>query len=132
MRRALKLLAAVALTSVAFAAVASAHTAKYDVVVKAKVKNGGKNEGTFSGTAESTSARCSAARTVKVFQRAANPPDTLIGSDQTDTAGAWEFTPISALAPGTYYAVAAKSVLRKNKKHRHVCRRGQSADLLVK
>lgn len=132
MKRVLMVLAAVVLTSVAFAAVATAHTVRYDVAVKAKVKKGGKDEGTFSGSVESTRARCSVGRTVDVFLRAANPPDALVGSDQSDTAGAWELTATSALAPGTYYAVVAKSVLKKNRKHRHVCKRGQSADVTVK
>jgi len=132
MKRSMKILLAAVIASALFATVAAAHTVKYDATVKAKVKKGGKEAGTFSGTVESTSARCSTNREVKVYLRNSNPPDTLIGADFTDTAGAWELIPASEIAPGTYYAVVSKSVLKKNKKHRHVCKPGQSADLSVK
>lgn len=132
MRRSMTLLAVAALLSLAVAGVAVAHTARSETTVTAKVKKGGKDEGTFSGTVGSMVGRCLGNRTVEVFRREANPPDTFIGTDLTDTAGAWELPPASELLPGTYYAVASKKVLKKNRKHRHICRRGQSADIAVK
>ncbi len=125
-------LAAAALALVAVAPIASAHTAKYDTTVTAKLKKGGKDANTFSGVVDSAKAKCVIDREVKVYMQIDNADDALIGSDRTDDAGAWEFLPAGEPAPGTYYALAAKTVLKKNKKHRHVCKRAASDTVSVK
>jgi len=130
-KRALTTLAATALACAVIAPAAEAHTIKYETTVTAKVKKGGKDAGTISGAVDSTSPRCVIDREVKVFQHVDNADDLLLGSDRTDDAGVWEL-PTLSLTTGSYYALAAKSVLKKNKRHRHVCKRAASKDLSVK
>jgi len=125
-------LAGVAIAFAAIAPAADAHTVKYETTVTAKVKKGGKDANTFSGEVASTKAKCFMDREVKLFLVVDNAADALIGSDRTDDAGAWELVPPAEPAAGTYYALAAKSVLKKSKKHRHVCKRAASDELTVK
>ena len=125
-------MAGVAIAFAALAPAAGAHTVKYETTVTAKVKKGGKGENTFSGEVASTKAKCFMNREVKLFMVVDNADDLLFRSDHTDDAGAWEILPSTAPAPGTYYALAAKSVLKKNKKHRHVCKRATSDQVTVK
>ena len=125
-------MAGVAIAFAALAPTAGAHTVKYETTVTAKVKKGGKDANTFSGEVASTKAKCFMDREVRLFQVVDNADDTLIGSDRTDDAGGWELLPSTEPAAGTYYAQAAKSVLKKNKKHRHVCKRASSDEVTVK
>lgn len=133
MKRATALiLASAAMMSIGAAAIATGHTAKYDSTVTAKLNKGGKEGGSFSGTVESATLRCAADRDVNVQMRVDNAPDVLVGSDATDDTGAWELPVTADLAPGAYYAAAAKKTLKKNTKHRHVCKRALSAEVVVK
>lgn len=50
----------------------------------------------------------------------------------TDSTGAWLIRPSGTVAPGTYVAEAAKKVLRKSKKYRHICARAISREVVVK
>lgn len=125
-------LATLALMSVAFVSVADGHTSAYDSTVTAKLKKNGKDADSFYGNVDSTTLRCEMDRIVNLRLRAASGPSTLVGTDVTDSVGDWEVLLTEDAAPGTYYAVAAKKVLRKNKKHRHVCTRVLSRDLTVK
>ena len=128
-------MAAVAIASVAFVAEATAHKAKFDTTVTVKYDKPAKNDpyakASFEGNLSSAKARCEKNRTVDVLRREANGTETLIGSDVTDLSGAWAIQPGSVI-PGTYFAVTAKKVLRKNRKHRHICRADVSRDLDVK
>lgn len=128
--------AAIALATAAFMiggplSLASAHTAKYDSTVTIKLTKAGKEGGTISGDVESATARCVAQRGVNVRMRAEGP-DPLVASAITDDAGAYELPITADLGAGDYYVVAAKKVLRKNSKHRHVCRRAVSENVTVK
>lgn len=120
-----------ALTATALAPTAGAHTVKYDTTATIKFKKGGKDAGTFSGGVDSVKPRCEANRTVNVLVRGTES-DATIGTDGTDALGDWTLTSMTDVTPGTYYAVVAKKVLRKTSKHRHVCKRVQTADLTVK
>ena len=122
------MLATVALMSVVFVTGASGHVVRYDGTVTAKFD---KKANTFDGTVDSAKARCETNRKVNLRLRATDGSSTVVGTDLTDSLGAWVIQPTSAPA-GTYFAQAAKKVLRKNNKHRHVCKRVVSKDVTVK
>ena len=127
--------ATVALAGAMFVAEATAHKAKFDTAVSAKYNKPDKKDpyavANFDGALSSSKARCEKNRTVTLYKREANGTSTVVGSDVTDLTGAWAVQP-SSVAPGTYYAQTAKKVLRKNRKHRHVCKAGVSRDISVK
>ena len=132
MRRAGVALAATILLSGVLAATAPAHTVKHEGTLTAKLKKGGKEAGSFYGALDSTSGRCEVDREVRVKLATEGGPDTTVGGGFTDPAGDWEVTAPADLTPGDYYAKAPKLVLKKNKKHRHVCRRAVSDPITVK
>jgi len=116
--------------SVVFVAGAAGHTARFDSTVTAKFD---KQASTFDGTVDSVKPPCKTNRTVNLRLRATDGSTTVVGTDVTDSLGAWVIQPTSAPAAGTtYFAEAAKKVLRKNSKHRHVCRVAVSKDVNVK
>ena len=121
-------LATVALISVVFVAGASGHVVRYDSTVTAKFD---KKASTFDGTVDSAKGRCETNRKVNLRLRATDGSSTVVGTDLTDSLGAWVIQPTSAPAAGTYFAQAPKKVLRKNSKHRHVCKRVVSKDVKV-
>ncbi len=123
------ILATVALMSVVFVAGAAGHTARYDSTVTAKFD---KNSNAFDGAVASPKQGCVTNRTVKLRLRATDGSTPVVGTDVTDSLGAWVIQPTSAPAAGTYFAKAAKKVLRKNSKHRHICRVAVSKDVNVK
>ena len=63
--------------------------------------------------------------------RNADGSSTVVGTVLSSANGDWSVKP-SAVAPGTYFAQTAKRVLRKNNKHRHVCKKALSKDVTVK
>jgi len=121
--------------SVVFVAGAAGHNVKYDSTVPAQFKKEGKDPATdpatFSGTVDSATARCKTDRKVNLRLRAADGSSTVVATDQTDSAGAWEIKQASFPA-GTYFAQAGRKVLRKNSNHRHICKKAVSADVTVK
>jgi hypothetical protein len=127
--------AIVVVMSVVLVAAAAAHKVRFDTSATIKYDKPAKNDpyakAAFKGNLTSAKARCEKNRTVSVYRREANGSETVIGSDATDVTGAWGMEP-GSVAPGTYFAHTAKKVLRKNKKHRHICRAGTSRDLKVK
>lgn len=127
-------MASVALMSVAFAAVAVGHTFKADSTVSVKFNKPKPNDpyatGSFEGSVKSEKPRCEKKRTVTLVQRTATG-STNVGTDLTDANGAWEIS-TTTVAPGAYYAKVAKRVIRKNTKHRHICKRAVSKDVTVK
>lgn len=127
-------IAALALTGL-FAAGADAHRIKFDSAVTAKYSKPDKKDpyakGGFDGAVTSTKARCEKRRTVTLNLRAADGTTQVVGTDLTDATGAWAIVPASA-TPGSYFAEVSKRVLRKSKKHRHVCKAAVSRDVKVK
>jgi hypothetical protein len=130
------ILATAALTSVVFVAGAAGHTARYDSTVTAKFKKAGHDPyaqpATFDGTVDSVKPRCEKNRTVNLRLRAADGSSTVVATDLTDSVGAWLIQPTTAPVAGTYFAEATRKVLRKNAKHRHICRAAVSKDVKVK
>lgn len=130
------MLATAALMSVVFVAGAAGHTARYDTTVTAKFNKAHKKNPTaqpanFDGTVTSLKPRCEKNRKVNLRLRAADGSSTVVGTDITDSAGAWKIQPTS-VAPGNYFAQAPKKVLRKSTKHRHICKKAVSKDVTVK
>ena len=123
------ILATVALMSVVFVAGAAGHTARFDSTVTAKFD---KQTNAFDGAVASAKRGCAKNRAVTVRLRATDGSTTAVGTDTTDPAGAWVIQPTSAPAAGDYFAEASKKVLRKNSKHRHICRVAVSKDVKVK
>lgn len=134
-RAATSTLAALALVSAVFVAGADGHKARFDTTVTAKFNKPQKNDpypvANFDGAVSSTKLRCEKNRSVDLLLRASDGSTTVVGSDLTDASGAWVIQP-SSVSPGTYFAETAKKVLRRDKKHRHVCKPGVSRDLTVK
>jgi hypothetical protein len=119
-----------AVVCVGLAAVAVAHTARYDSTVTIHYKKNGPDPDTFFGKVDSTNPRCVANRTVNLNRRDGTT-SVLVATDTADTAGDWDVTLPGAATPGDYYAVARRKVLRHNSKHFHLCRRAVSRDLTV-
>ncbi len=128
-------IAAVALMSVAFVSGAAAHTFRADTAVSIKFEKAKGNDPTatssFEGNVTSEKARCQKKRTVRVLQRTEGGA-TEVGSDLTDADGFWQVPLSGDVAPGAYYAKVTKRVIRKDTKHRHVCKRAVSKDVTVK
>lgn len=129
------MMAIVALTCAVFVSGAAGHKARFDTTVTAKFNKPNPKDpyatGNFDGTVNSKKPRCAKNRAVTLRMRAADGSSTVVGTDLTDANGAWVIAPSTA-APGTYFAAVAKKVLRKNTKHRHVCKKAVSNDLKVK
>lgn len=134
MKRSLRMVGVAALACgvfAALAAVAVAHTARYDSSVTISFQrghHGGSDE--FSGLVVAPKARCEVHRTVAVKKRV-DGPDQLIDTDLTNKDGQWELKAPGTTA-GTYYARARRKVLRKDANHLHVCKPAISHDLKVK
>ena len=130
------ILAIAALTSVVLVAGAAGHRVKYDSTVTAKFKKAGHDPYTqparFDGAVSSEKPRCVKNRTVNLRLLANDGSSSVVASDVTDSSGAWVIQPATAPAAGTYFAEATKKVLKKNSKHRHVCRAAVSKELKVK
>ncbi len=129
-------MASVALMSVVFVSGAVGHTFRADSTVTAKYDKPKPNDpnvnGSFNGIVSSAVARCQKGRTVTLFQRTATG-NTTVGADVTDLNGAWQILPSASVAPGDYYVTVAKRVIRKDTKHRHICKGGAvSSDVTVK
>lgn len=122
-------LAIVSLMSVIFVSAAAAHDVKYGSTVTIEFTEGGTGPDTFFGTVDSTTTRCEADRKVNLGMR--DGPSTPVGTDRTDSTGAWEITQTSSFPAGNYFAVATKKVLRKNANHGHFCRKATSGDVTI-
>lgn len=124
-------LATLALTGVVFVAGAQGHKVKFESEVTAKfTKETKKQAATFDGVVTSTKAKCAKDRIVNLRLRNADNSSTRIAGDVTDANGVWVIQP-ETLANGTYFAAAKRKVLRKNTKHRHVCKTAISKDVKV-
>jgi hypothetical protein len=128
-RAGIVILAAAALISVVFVAGAAGHRVKFDSTVTAKFD---KHTNVFDGNVASAKRGCVTKRTVNLRIRATDGSTTVVGTTMTASNGAWAIQSTSAPAAGTYFAEAAKKVLRKNSKHHHVCAPAVSKDVKVK
>lgn len=128
-------MASVALMSVVFVSGAVGHTFRADTTVSVKYDKPKPNDpnvnGSFGGNVSSVMTRCVKGRTVTLFQRTATG-STKVGTAVTDINGAWQISPSASVAPGDYYAEVAKRVIRKDTKHRHICKGAVSTDVTVK
>jgi len=124
-----KMAAIVALTSLSLVAVANAHTVKHDSTVTIQLKKNGPDS--FSGKVISDRTRCETDRKVKILRRVEGEDAVLVGKTTTDADGNYEFVLTGEAAPGTYFAVAKRKILRQSANHRHVCKRATSADRKV-
>jgi len=113
-----------AVMSLSIFAVASAHTVRTDSTVSLKVKNGGQQADTLTGKVTSVKPRCEAQRTIEIYKRVAGP-DELAGTTTTDADGNYDFAFPGDFPPGTYYAVATRTV-NASTNHRHVCKAAKS------
>ncbi|MDQ3102362.1 MAG: hypothetical protein M3Q53_00795 [Actinomycetota bacterium] len=114
---------------------AAGHKFKADTTVSVKYDKPKPNDpyatGSFGGNVNSEKPRCEKKRTVTLVQRTATG-STNVGTDLTDANGVWQISPSATVAPGAYFAKVAKRVIRKNTKHRHICKRAVSKDVTVK
>jgi hypothetical protein len=82
----------------------------------------------FSGDV-ATKEKCREDRTVKVFRAQGVQP---IGTDETNDRGHYRVQVTGPASPGDYFAKVKKKVLRKNKRHRHVCKKAISPTITVR
>jgi hypothetical protein len=86
---------------------------------------------TISGSVASPNARCVAGRAVTLF-RSTGGNNTAYGEATASASGDFKFDPKGQVfQQGTYYAEAARKVLKKNKRHRHICKPAASASVVV-
>ncbi len=85
----------------------------------------------FAGQVSSTKAACERGRSIVLYRVVGDTsaPDQRVTTARTDSRGVWSKGVADAQA-GTYYAVAAKKVMRRSG-HRHVCKVAKSATLSV-
>jgi hypothetical protein len=135
MKRSLRMVVAAALACsvlAALAAVAIAHTVRFDSTVTISFQRSHHNEAdSFSGRVISLKGACERHRTVAVKRRL-DGPDDLVGTDVTNRDGEWELQLASPPPAGTYYARARRKVLRHTASHLHICKPAVSHDLEVK
>jgi hypothetical protein len=81
----------------------------------------------FSGDV-ATKKKCRKDRTVKVFRAQG---DQQIGLDKTNNQGHYVVEVGGEASPGDYFAKLKKKVLRKNKKHKHICKKATSPTITV-
>jgi hypothetical protein len=82
----------------------------------------------FDGDVGSKKKKCRADRKVKVFRAQG---DQQIGTDETNNQGHYVVRVGGEATPGDYFAKAKKKVIKKNKKHKHVCKKATSPTLAV-
>lgn len=126
----LALTATVAVLAIGMAAVAVAHTIRFESTTTLKYKKNGNKPDSFEGTVSSTRPGCVKNRSVKV-RRKIDGPDPLAGATTTADDGAWEIKLAGKADAGDYYAAAARKVLRKSAKHKHVCKLSRSKHATV-
>jgi hypothetical protein len=84
----------------------------------------------FSGRVASGHGDCVAGRTVTLYRAAGNGlPDPTTAVAVTDAQGAWSLS-LSGVEEGSYYAVAAASVIR-SQPHKHACEAARSNSVTV-
>ena len=85
----------------------------------------------FVGHVSSTKAACERGRSITLYRVVgdASVPDQVVTTATTNSSGVWS-QGVGQAQAGTYYAVAAKKVLR-SPGHRHVCKAARSAALTV-
>jgi hypothetical protein len=132
MKRVLVLFAAMSsLAFIGVVAVALAHTVKHPTTVTIHVQKGSAHHpGSFDGSVSSDAPRCEVGRTVAV--RMGETTTVLVGTAKSDAKGNWDLQLTGSAQPGTYRAVARRKVLRKNRHHLHVCKKGISPTVTVK
>ena len=117
-----------AFMSVSLGAVATAHTAKYfDVITFSVKENGPGDADTFEGRVISDRNRCAADRVVRIYREVKHGEDALVDKGRTNGDGEYSF-PADELKAGSYYAIAARKVLRSTDNHTHVCTREVSPE----
>lgn len=87
-----------------------------------------------AGTVGSAKKKCRKKRTVKVFrQAAAGPPfpAELVATTKSNRVGRWAARLSGKTKGETFFAKARKKVLRKNRRHKHVCRGATSGTVTV-
>ena len=118
-----------ALTSVSLVAVATAHNVKYNSKVTMHVNTNGSEDDFIEGEVLSNSDRC-LDRAVSIFRVVEAGDDELYFGTFTDDNGVYgAFT--DDTPAGTYYASIGRLVLRKNTKHKHVCKAATSPERVV-
>jgi hypothetical protein len=86
---------------------------------------------TMSGSVASPNQRCVAGRAVTLF-RSTGGNSTAYGDATASASGAFKFDPKGQVfQQGTYYVQAARKVLQKNKRHRHICKPAASVSVVV-
>jgi hypothetical protein len=81
----------------------------------------------FDGDVDSKKKKCRKNRKVTVKRVGGGK----VGSDQTNNQGHYVVQVGGEAAPGDYFAKAKKKVIKKNKNHKHVCKKAKSNTISV-
>ena len=121
MRRIVIGLSVVGLVMVVGAGIATAHKTKFPSTATLAAIN----DKDAAGTVASSKGKCRKNRTVKVFRQAEGGSafkPTLVATTESDKGGKWQ-TKLTGNTKGqTYFAKAPKKALRKNRRHKHICK----------
>ena len=120
MRRIVIGLSVVGLVMAVGAGIATAHKTKFPSTATLAAIN----DKDAAGTVASSKGKCRKNRTVKVFRQAEGGSafkPTLVATTESDKGGRWQ-TKLAGKTKGqTFFAKATKKVLRKNRRHKHIC-----------
>ena len=129
MRRIVIGLSVVGLVMAVGAGIATAHKTKFPSTATLAI-----NDKDAAGTVTSSKGKCRKNRTVKVFRQAEGGSafkPTLVATTESDKGGRWQ-TKLAGKTKGqTFFAKAAKKVLRKNRRHKHICKPAFSGTITV-
>jgi hypothetical protein len=81
----------------------------------------------FDGDVGSKKKKCRKGRLVQVKRVGGST----VGSDQTNDQGHYRVQVTGEASPGDYFAKAKKQVIRRNAKHKHVCKKAASPAISV-
>ena len=119
------------LVSFSMVALASAHTLKHESTVNFHLKKNGQQADSLAGKVNSSVTRCEVDRVIRIYERVEGP-DLLVDTVITDAEGKFEYVFPGDIPEGTYYAVAARKVLKDSDEHLHLCGRAKSDDVDVR
>ena len=130
MRRIVIALAVVGLVMTLGAGLAAAHKTKFPTTATLAAIN----DKDAAGTVDSDKPKCFKQRTVKVFRQAEGGPafkPTEVATTESDNGGKWQAKLAGKTKGETFFAKATKKKLRKNRRHKHICKPAKTDTITV-
>jgi hypothetical protein len=135
-RRKIRALIGLALTAALLGGVLIGTAVAHKKLIASKISllyQGSDYGDSMTGSVSSGNPGCKAARQVTLFKAASNGgASTVYTQATTNAAGRFKFDPKGQVfQPGSYFAEASRKVLKRNRKHRQICSRADSAYVMV-